>query len=353
MMVLSGDMEENSPNFVPKEQRTRSTRAKDFLTGRQYQAWADKNVTFFSDNDLEFGLHAEHSWADALTLGHLSELIFQYELAHHDQLYSGKMGPSLADDLKPQLLKWESLPGLQTAIEEAAIFSAQLAANIDVRVCFYTDFGKAAIKRAGISPDAFLQAAFQLAFKRLHDFYALTYESASTRLFRDGRTETVRSLTPELKLFVDQLVNDYDKDICLDLLRKSCSQHQKLYRQAMAGQGCDRHLFALYVASRACDSLNTDKGGSRFLKSVLSEPWHLATSQQPQRQDKTESQYFAPGGGFAPITKDGYGLSYMIPDEKKFIFHISSFRDSLITDTARFETSLREALSSLHNLISD
>lgn len=40
------------------------------------------------------------------------------------------------------------------------------------------------------------------------------------------------------------------KDELLQLLRVAGVKHQKLYRDAMNGQGIDRHLFALFVVSK-------------------------------------------------------------------------------------------------------
>uniref|UniRef100_A0A914VR20 Choline/carnitine acyltransferase domain-containing protein n=1 Tax=Plectus sambesii TaxID=2011161 RepID=A0A914VR20_9BILA len=39
----------------------------------------------------------------------------------------------------------------------------------------------------------------------------------------------------------------------LELFKIACEYHQNLYRSAMAGHGCDRHLFALYVVSKYLD----------------------------------------------------------------------------------------------------
>ena len=39
--------------------------------------------------------------------------------------------------------------------------------------------------------------ALQIAWKRMHDKPTAVYETASTRAFHHGRTETVRSLTSE------------------------------------------------------------------------------------------------------------------------------------------------------------
>ncbi len=36
----------------------------------------------------------------------------------------------------------------------------------------------------------------------------------------------------------------------IDLLQESSLNHQRLYQEAMTGQGVDRHLFCLYVVSK-------------------------------------------------------------------------------------------------------
>ena len=112
-----------------------------------------------------------------------------------------------------------------------------------------------------------------------------------TRLFRDGRTETVRSCSIESSLWVkamedpsisvsnsqsmkiDWSSNVFQKAERINLLRVACDHHQQQYRDAMTGKGIDRHLFCLYVLSKY---LNLD---SPFLQQVLQEPWKLSTSQ--------------------------------------------------------------------------
>ena len=54
-----------------------------------------------------------------------------------------------------------------------------------------------------MSPDAYLQMALQWTyFKDSGGKLALTYESSMTRLYLQGRTETVRSLTTNAADFV-------------------------------------------------------------------------------------------------------------------------------------------------------
>lgn len=84
-----------------------------------------------------------------------------------------------------------------------------------------------------------------------------------TRLFREGRTETVRPVTIEssnwVKSFEDSSISNEEKQ---KLFRVACDQHQKGYQDAMCGKGIDRHLFCLYVVSKY---LELD---SPFLKTV-------------------------------------------------------------------------------------
>ena len=103
-----------------------------------------------------------------------------------------------------------------------------------------------------ISPDAFIQLSLQVAYyKDSGGRHPLTYESSMTRLYLQGRTETVRSFTVEAKEFVlaflDKTVPPEEK---YKLLLKAAEVHAKKYKDCMNGKGIDRHLFALYVVCR-------------------------------------------------------------------------------------------------------
>jgi Choline/Carnitine o-acyltransferase len=55
---------------------------------------------------------------------------------------------------------------------------------------------------AKTSPDAFLQMVLQLAWYKTRGTFTATYETALTRMFHQGRTETIRTLTTESRAFV-------------------------------------------------------------------------------------------------------------------------------------------------------
>uniref|UniRef100_A0A8D2P764 Carnitine O-palmitoyltransferase 1, muscle isoform n=1 Tax=Zosterops lateralis melanops TaxID=1220523 RepID=A0A8D2P764_ZOSLA len=107
----------------------------------------------------------------------------------------------------PQRLQWNIPPEGVAAIESSLRVARALAEDVDF-CCFpFSTFGKGLIKRCRTSPDAFIQIALQLAHFRDKGSFCLTYEASMTRLFREGRTETVRSCTAESTAFVRSMAN--------------------------------------------------------------------------------------------------------------------------------------------------
>ena len=98
------------------------------------------------------------------------------------------------------LLRWspQSAWNLRNAVAEFA----DLVGRHDLATCAFRAGGKRMIKGFKMSPDAFVQMALQLAHYRMHGHSVSTYESASTAAFKHGRTETIRSATPEAAAFV-------------------------------------------------------------------------------------------------------------------------------------------------------
>ena len=63
-------------------------------------------------------------------------------------------------------------------------------------------YGANVVKTLRCSPDAWAQAAFQLAYYRMYKRMVATYEPAQMRSFRTGRTECIRVATSEMENFV-------------------------------------------------------------------------------------------------------------------------------------------------------
>uniref|UniRef100_A0A8C7XT73 carnitine O-palmitoyltransferase n=1 Tax=Oryzias sinensis TaxID=183150 RepID=A0A8C7XT73_9TELE len=288
--------------------------AKSLLHGKCYDRWFDKSFSVIYYKNGKSGINGEHSWADAPVVAHVWEYVLatdSFQLGYNEEGHcKGEVDASLP---QPQKLNWEISPECEEQISRSLAVAQALADDVDFHVLSFRDFGKGQIKKCKVSPDAFIQMTLQLAYYRERGTFCLTYEASMTRLFREGRTETVRSCTNESSAFVRALENGEPADVCRRLFRGASEKHQQLYRMAMTGAGIDRHLFCLYVVSKY---LGLE---SPFLKEVAD---------------------------------DGYGVSYNFIGENVINFHISCKHSCPSTDAHKFGDQIRKAVNDLLQLLS-
>ncbi|XP_050447683.1 carnitine O-palmitoyltransferase 1, liver isoform isoform X2 [Cataglyphis hispanica] len=321
------------------------------LHGKGYDRWFDKSFTLCIGTNGRIGFNAEHSWADAAIMSHLWEYVICSEFLHTEYKDGHSVGTPEFTPPAPIRLQWDLNAKCIKAIEQSYQVARDILNDVELRIYVHDAYGKGLMKANSISPDAYIQIALQLAYYRDAGKFSLTYEASMTRLFREGRTETVRPCTIESAKWVKAMENKATTmDEKIKLLSDAVAQHQKGYQDAMCGKGIDRHLFCLYVVSKY---LEVD---SPFLKEVLSEPWRLSTSQTPHGQTskldlKKYPNCISAGGGFGPVADDGYGVSYIIAGENLLFFHVSSKRSSSKTDAARFAKQIEKALGDMKNLL--
>lgn len=94
------------------------------------------------------------------------------------------------------------------AINDANTDAQILINDIHLRIYAHDNYGKGFMKKCRISPDAYIQMALQLAYYRDAGRFSLTYEASMTRLFREGRTETVRPCTIESTAWVKSMLDE-------------------------------------------------------------------------------------------------------------------------------------------------
>uniref|UniRef100_A0A8C4HQ95 Carnitine O-palmitoyltransferase 1, muscle isoform n=1 Tax=Dicentrarchus labrax TaxID=13489 RepID=A0A8C4HQ95_DICLA len=341
-------LDDEPQGYDPAITRSLDSYAKSLLHGKCYDRWFDKSFTLISYPNGKMGVNAEHSWADAPIVGHMWEYVLATDCFHLGYTEEGHCKGDVNKGLPyPTRLQWQIPKECQDVIGTSYLSAKQIADDVDFHGCLFSEFGKGLIKKCRTSPDAFIQLALQLAQFRDQGAFCLTYESSMTRMFRDGRTETVRSCTSEAVAFVRAMEDP--SATRLAIFRKAADKHQNMYRLAMTGSGIDRHLFCLYIVSKY---LGVD---SPFLTKVLSEPWKLSTSQTPQQQLNLVDinkfpQYVGAGGGFGPVADDGYGVSYIIVGENLITFHISSKFSSPDTDSYRFGQHIWKAMVDIQAL---
>lgn len=148
----------------------------------------------------------------------------------------------------PQPLDWNITPVLSESILAAMDAGKALIATQDLGY-HLTNYGKAAIKKYGVSPDSWAQMIIQLAYYRLVGPRkpGATYEAATTRRFLKGRTETIRVVTVQseewLRAMHDPAVDD---ETCRKLFSEATKAHIKDAKEAGNAEGIDRHLLGAW-----------------------------------------------------------------------------------------------------------
>jgi carnitine O-acetyltransferase len=207
----------------------------------------------------------------------------------------------------------------------------------DTFVLEYHDYGKRLIVANNLSPDAFLQMSILLAYYRLYGRVDCMYEPALTKTFFHGRTEAIRGTTPQAKELCQIWCDDHSTpEQKLEALRRATIEHSRLTKEAVAGMGVDRHLFALKsVAAR--------KGmpTSSFFKS---EAWRALnhTILSTSNCGNPALRLF----GFGPVVPDGFGIGYIIKDNALSVSVCSKHRQ-----TQRYVLSLRRSLNEMQELL--
>ncbi|XP_071942784.1 carnitine O-palmitoyltransferase 1, liver isoform-like isoform X2 [Antedon mediterranea] len=344
-------LDEDEHDYDPDDYTQLDRFGRSLLHGKGYDRWFDKSFNLVVFKNGRVGCNAEHSIADAPIMAHLFEYAYAEDYMTLGYREDGHCRGTITKELSPpQLLKWNIVPELLGVINTSREFAINLANDVDLHVKVHNAFGKGLMKKCKVSPDAFIQMAMQLAYYRDQGRFNQTYEASMTRLFREGRTETVRPCTIESCDFVRSMDNpEYSAQQRLELFKKAVDVHVKSYRDAMNGKGIDRHLFCLYVVSKYLEE------ESPFLHEALTEPWRLSTSQTPHQQTKKmdlvkHPEYISAGGGFGPVSDDGYGVSYIIAGENMLFIHISCKVSCSTSNSRKFGQAIEKALADVKNL---
>eukprot|EP01138_Halocafeteria_seosinensis_P013724 gb/GECG01014015.1/.p1 GENE.gb/GECG01014015.1/~~gb/GECG01014015.1/.p1 ORF type:complete len:658 (+),score=72.15 gb/GECG01014015.1/:1-1974(+) len=331
--------------------------ARECLHGDGRNIFFDKPFNLIIYPNSKGGVNGEHSWADAMVIVKLFDTVtraieeefrkigrpefYSYFgspedfIAHRPDLNLGKLRP-------PRELVWHLDTVSLQNIELASANMDLLMRQVDLKVLEFSHYGKEFMKRYRLIPDFYIQMAIQLAYFRLHGEVASTYESGHTRFFYHGRTETIRSCSVESTEWVNLMTNDKASDKeRFDALKKAIESHKNYGKDAILGQGIDRHLMGLYIVSemngiRPVPSLFTDKGFN------VSKEYKLSTSNISMQS----SPMF---GGFFTIHEDGYGVCYSIRKDR-VKFSITANTKGPSTDATKMKQALSDSLIDMQKL---
>ncbi|KAJ7903470.1 acyltransferase ChoActase/COT/CPT [Mycena olivaceomarginata] len=277
----------------------------------------DKPCTIIVDPSTRAGSSGEHSPCDAL----VPSMVADFTLADGvDPKSFAASEPEPFASAVPDQAGWERLDWDVDATIEAECTQALARAkaiidNSDANIFWFQDYGSDWVKDTlKQSPDAYVQMALQLAYFRTRGEFTATYETALTRMFKRGRTETIRSFTKESRAWV------------LGMMDGNMSRRR--------GRGIDRHLLGLKLMLRPLSGEQ-----AAFLDDELfrrSQAWKLSTS------GLSAGNLFK-GTGFGALHEDGYGINYMVAADM-IKLGIESKASSPQTSTDGLKDAIFEAL---------
>ncbi|XP_041039525.1 peroxisomal carnitine O-octanoyltransferase isoform X5 [Carcharodon carcharias] len=213
---------------------------------------------------------------------------------------------------------------------------------LDVQIVSYafTAFGKSLIKSKKLHPDIFVQLALQLAYYRFHRRPGCCYETATTRRFYHGRTETMRPCTVEAVEWCSAMLDPAASNMKRQqLMMKSFAKHYKLMNDCQNGRGFDRHLLGLLLVAKQeglpVPELYSDPA---FTKSGGGGNFVLSTSLVG---------YTTILGAVLPMVHNGYGFFYRIRDDR-IVVACSAWKSCPETDAEELYKGL---VQSFHEMI--
>ncbi|PVH88110.1 carnitine acetyl transferas-like protein [Cadophora sp. DSE1049] len=245
--------------------------------------WYDKLQIIVCKNGSA-GINFEHTGVDGHTVLRFASDVYTDTILRFARTINGqapslwastspdpsKRDPDSFGDVSttPHKLEWDMVPELSIALRFAETRLADLIQQNEFATLDFAAYGKNFMTGMGFSPDAFVQMAFQAAYYGLYGRVECTYEPAMTKVYLHGRTEAVRSVTPESVDFVQTFWAENPPQQKVDALRKACQQHTANTRECAKAQGCDRHLYALFsVWQKALDEDGAEAASSTGMSS--------------------------------------------------------------------------------------
>jgi carnitine O-acetyltransferase len=377
--------------------------------------WYDKLQIIVCKNGSA-GINFEHTGVDGHTVLRFASDVYTDTILRFARTINGqapslwasvspdpsKRDPASFGDVSttPHKLEWDMVPELSIALRFAETRLADLIQQNEFQTLDFSAYGKNFMTSMGFSPDAFVQMAFQAAYYGLYGRVECTYEPAMTKMFLHGRTEAIRSVTPEAVAFVQTFWAENPPQQKVDALKKACQKHTANTRECAKAQGCDRHLYALFsVWQKALDEEGAEAAsstgvssngysspiyegsgpnsvvGSPARNSILSDGDEVRSLQSirprgnssPSRSqnlplmfsdsgwDKLNNTILSTSNcgnpslrqfGFGPTSGDGFGIGYIIKDEGISICASSKHRQ-----TKRFVDALESYLLEIRRVL--
>lgn len=290
----------------------------------------------YTDSILGFARGVTKNVLDIFNNNNKSQSFFLNNDQNDDLIDKGKQGKHNIITI-PRKLEWHVDRFLLSSLHFAETKISDLISQYELVTLDFKYYGGLHIKgQFKCSPDAFTQQIFQVAYYALYGKFETIYEPAMTKMFQNGRTEAIRSVTLASKKFVKSIFDRKATDEKrIQYLQESCKEHSRITKECSMGLGQDRHLYALYSIwnemfkdTMLLPGIFQDKAWSMLNTTVIS----TSNCGNPCLKNF----------GFGPVTPNGFGIGYIIRDESISLVVTSKHRQ-----TKRFVSLLEKSFLEL------
>ncbi len=315
-------------------------KCEHLLHGDSGNRWFDKSISFVVFADGTSGISVEHSRLDGTTVADFVDSLLDEPADEHARRIETE--PMRIPAFAP--INFVLNSAMQAEVQRAARSFRKFASTSTSSV-LSLDVGSDVAKHLQISPDGFIQIAFHLAHHRVRKCIGTTYESISTRHYHHGRSEAMRTVTPEsIRFEVAMDGHQSSETVRRTALRDAVHSHVQRARECQAGRAPEQHLWEL---QRIHQREYEDRTRPAPLALFESPGWlkmrddYLSTSSVSCRN----IEYF----GFGPTNARCIGVAYLLLSDRLNV-HLSAprpVRDEMI----RFAFELQVAVDQLQALL--
>ncbi|CAI4212523.1 unnamed protein product [Parascedosporium putredinis] len=336
--------------------------------------WYDKLQIIVCKNGSA-GINFEHTGVDGHTVLRFASDVYTDTILRFARTINGqaptlwastspdpsKRDPESFGDVTttPHKLEWDMTPELSIAVRFAETRLADLIGQNEFECLDFSAYGKNFITSMGLSPDAFVQMAFQAAYYGLYGRVECTYEPAMTKKYLHGRTEAIRTASDESVNFVQTFWADNEAEKKVEALKKACQKHlvddevmsdvssNGGYSYSSPIDGYSERDANSVVGSPSKDSLLNGEVGASISTSTL-----IFADHGWDRLNTTIISTSNCGNpalrqfGFGPTSGEGFGIGYIIKDDSLSICVSSKHRQ-----TRRFVDTLESYLLEMRRIL--
>jgi len=312
----------------------------NLLYGSSANRWYDKAISLIVTANGAAGVNAEHSMLDGMALiGFVEELLAENAAASAHSTITSKGIPAFAP------IQFNLTEDLRRKTREAAQSFKAYGDTTASMLYVFDAFGANRVKELGLSPDAFVQLALQLAHVRTKGFVGATYESIATRQFDHGRTEAMRVITPEILQFVaamqDEAASQADK---VGKLRAAADKHVRRAKECQEGQAPEQHLWELLlIQKRRGKALDVTEELTVFTSPGWLKMRYDYLSTSSLMSDVVT--FF----GFGSTSVDCIGVGYAVRSDGFYAYLCTGKSGAIYL--AKFAANLRDAMLELGDLL--